>query len=77
MHGGFYLINVKQGLWDALERCDCMGSTGARNVFQSKEAAIRAIFQKLDRDVCARCDKRIFLECQALPPLGAPASKTD
>jgi SulP family sulfate permease len=44
-----------------------MEATGARNVFQSKEAAIRAIFQKLDRDVCAGCDKRIFRECRSLP----------
>jgi SulP family sulfate permease len=51
--GGFYLINVKQGLWEALERCGCMEAEGARNVFQSKEAAIRGIFQKLDKSVCA------------------------
>ncbi|WP_246155922.1 SulP family inorganic anion transporter [Thiohalocapsa marina] len=66
--GGFYLINVKKGLWDALERCHCMEATGARNVFQSKEAAIRAIFQKLDKGVCAGCTRRIFRECKALPP---------
>ncbi len=65
--GGFYLINVKQGLWEALERCHCMETTGARNVFQSKQAAIRAIFQKLDKSVCANCDKRIFQECKTVP----------
>lgn len=62
--GNFYLINVKEGLWNALERCGCMDATGARNVFQSKQAAIRAIYQKLDKTVCATCDKRIFLECR-------------
>jgi SulP family sulfate permease len=60
-----YLINVKQGLWDAMERCGCLDAAGARNVFQSKEAAITGIYQKLDRAVCAGCDKRIFLECRA------------
>ncbi len=63
--GGMYLINVKQGLWDAMERCGCLDAAGSRNVFQSKEAAITAIYQKLDRAVCAGCDKRIFLECRA------------
>lgn len=63
--GGFYLIGVKQGLWDALERCGCMDATGARNVFQSKSAAIHAIYQKLDKSACKGCEKRIFLECQA------------
>jgi SulP family sulfate permease len=62
--GGFYLVNVKQGLWEALERCGCMDATGARNVFQSKEAAIRAIYQKLDQTRCATCTQRIFRECK-------------
>jgi SulP family sulfate permease len=62
--GGFYLVNVKQGLWEMLERCECMDEEAERNVFQSKPVAIRAIFQKLDKSICATCDKRIFLECQ-------------
>ncbi len=62
--GGFYLINVKQGLWEALERCGCLDATGARNVFQSKQAAIHAIYQKLDRSVCEICQRRTFTECR-------------
>jgi len=62
--GGLYLINVKQGLWDALERDSSLDAIGSRNVFQSKEAAIRAIYQKLDRERCATCNRRIFVECQ-------------
>ena len=62
--GGFYLIGVKQGLWETLERCGCMDAAGARNVFQSKNAAIHAIFQKLDRSVCETCQRRIFTECR-------------
>jgi SulP family sulfate permease len=63
--GGFYLINVKKGFWDDLEACGCMDGESARNVFQTKGAAIRGIYQKLDKSVCATCDKRIFLECQS------------
>ena len=62
--GGFYLIGVKQGLWEALERCGCMEATGARNVFQSKNAAIHGIYQKLDKSICETCEKRVFLECR-------------
>lgn len=61
--GDLYLINVKQGLWDTLEACGCIEARGARNVFRGKEAAIHAIYQKLDKTVCATCDKRIFHEC--------------
>ena len=63
--GDLYLINVKQGLWEALERCACLDATSDRNVFATKEAGIRAIYQKLDKSICAGCDKRVFLECGA------------
>lgn len=62
--GGLYLIDVKQGLWDSLEECGCLDHIGSRRVFQDKTAAIRGIYQKLDKSICARCDKRIFNECQ-------------
>jgi SulP family sulfate permease len=61
--GGMYLINVKQGLWEALERCGCIEAAGGRNIFQSKEAAIHGIYQKLDRSICLTCTHRIFREC--------------
>jgi len=64
MSGGMYLVNVKQGLWDALEKCGCLDEGNVRNVFQTKGAAIRGIYQKLDKRICATCDKRIFWECQ-------------
>ncbi len=74
--GGFYLINVKQGLWDALDRCGYLDAAGARNVFQGKGAAIHAIYQKLDRSVCATCERRIFTECATGALRQKPASKT-
>jgi SulP family sulfate permease len=61
--GDLYLVNVKQGLWETLEACGCIDARGARNVFRGKDAAIRAIYQKLDGSVCAACEKRIFREC--------------
>ncbi|MCF7984945.1 MAG: sulfate permease [Thiohalocapsa sp.] len=73
--GGLYLVNVKQGFREALERCGCLDAIGARNVFQSKEAAIRAIFQKLDREMCAHCRARIFRECASVP-VAEPPLKT-
>ncbi len=61
--GGFYLINVKQGLREPLARCGCMDEEGARNIFLSKHAGIRGIYQKLDKTICETCERRIFLEC--------------
>ncbi|MEJ2405665.1 MAG: SulP family inorganic anion transporter [Candidatus Thiodiazotropha sp.] len=61
--GNLYLINVKQGLWTSLEKYGCLDASGGRNVFQSKSAAIRGIYQKLDKSVCAGCQHPIFHEC--------------
>ncbi|WP_455205018.1 SulP family inorganic anion transporter [Kaarinaea lacus] len=60
--GDMYLVDVKQGLWDSLDKCDCIDRLGGK-IFQTKPAAITAIFQKLDKSVCRTCDKRIFREC--------------
>lgn len=62
--GDLYLVNVKQGLWETLEACGCIEARGARKVFRGKEAAIHVIYQKLDKAVCATCEKRIFRECE-------------
>lgn len=64
MGGNLYLINVKEGLWNALEACGCFEQEGSRNVFQSKSAAVHAIYQKLDKQRCASCTVRLFRECQ-------------
>ncbi len=61
--GSLYLINVKQGLWDSLEKCGALDIIGANHVFQSKQAAITGIYNKLDREICKTCTRRIFHEC--------------
>jgi SulP family sulfate permease len=68
--GGLYLINVKQGLWDSLEECHAIGKIDPNHVFRTKSAALRAIFQKLDKSVCRGCQARIFLECATVPLAG-------
>ncbi len=67
MGGALYLIHVKQGLWNALDKCGALDAIGVGRVFQSKTAAIHAIFQKVDKDLCKRCDRRIFRECAEIP----------
>ena len=43
-----------------------MKQPGADNTLRSKADAIHAIFQRLDRERCAVCDKRIFTECASV-----------
>lgn len=65
MGGDLYLINANRGLWDTLENCGCLDEIDSRHVFKGKSNAVHAIYQKLDKSICAKCDKRIFGECQA------------
>jgi SulP family sulfate permease len=65
--GGFYLINVKQGLWTSLDECHALDKIDSHNVFQSKSAALHGIFQKLDKSVCEHCTARTFNECASVP----------
>jgi SulP family sulfate permease len=65
--GRLYLHQVKEVTLETLQRCGCQDEVGIENVFTSKQEAIAAIFERLDRNICLRCDKRIFLECASLP----------
>ena len=68
MGGGFYMYEVKEGACEALRKGGFVDDIGRENIFDSKTTALATIFEKLDRDVCARCTKRIFRECEGLPP---------
>ena len=50
-----------------LERMGILEEIGTDNMFSSKGEAISGIFKRLDRDICRRCDKRIFNECKSVP----------
>ena len=47
-----------------VEFVDILDQLGGENIFVTKIDAITSIFGRLDRSICERCDKRIFLECQ-------------
>ncbi len=69
--GDMYLYKLKDSATDVLERGGYMDKLNRQNMFDSKEDAIHQIFGRLDKSVCQRCDKRIFLECQLYAPTEA------
>lgn len=66
--GALYLYDIKKGVCDYFQKGGYLDAIGAENIFDSKDEAIAAIFQRLARSVCDRCTARIFLECMTLPP---------
>jgi len=63
-----YLCEIKKPVLDALHQSGNGDVLRADNVFELKSEAVAAICKRLDGDICARCQARIFLECQDLPP---------
>lgn len=66
--GQLYLIRVKEDVCAQFKRAGFIDEIGRENIFGGKTEAVGKIFERLDKDICARCDKRIFRECQSLPP---------
>jgi len=64
--GGLYLHQLPVGARELLRRGGYMADIGEENFFDSKGEAISGIFDRLDKSICRRCDKRIFNECKSV-----------
>jgi SulP family sulfate permease len=53
-----------------LERGGYLDRLGRDKVFATKNAAIEAIYSRLDSAICRACPARIFFECKTLLPDG-------
>lgn len=62
--GGLYLSKIKDEACRILKRGGFADQFNRENIFATKADAIESIFNRLDRTICERCDKRIFLECR-------------
>ena len=71
--GGLYLAGLKLVAQDSLIRGGFKKEIGEEYFFDRKEKAIQAIFEKLDKNVCAACTARIFRECQEWSPKEMPS----
>lgn len=64
--GGLYFYKIKEGVCEPLKRAGYVEEIGKDNMFGSKTLAISTIFDKLDKEICKRCDKRVFRECHTV-----------
>jgi len=76
MGGDLYLYRLKDSAAKAMDRGGYTEEIKAENFFDSKAEAISGIFEKLDKDICATCTKRIFLECGAPDPTSRRKNET-
>lgn len=69
--GGLYFTGLKMIAQDSMIRGGFKRQIGEDHFFTTKEEALGFIFEKLDKNICATCTKRIFLECANMPkPVG-------
>ncbi len=67
--GGLFFSGLKIIAQDVLIKGGFKKEIGEDHFFQNKEEAIPHIYALLNKDICATCDKRIFLECGPKPQL--------
>lgn len=66
--GGLYFHQLSEGARGLLRRGGYLNDIGDDSHFYvSKADAITGIFERLDKNICKRCDKRIFNECKTVP----------
>ncbi len=62
--GGLYFANLKMVAQDVLRKGGFYEKIGPENFFTDKRQAVATIYSKLDKDICASCDVRVFRECK-------------
>ena len=67
MNGDVFMYRLRDTASKVVTRGGYEAEIGEENMFDSKAEAIAGIFERLDPDICSRCDNRIFLECSSRP----------
>jgi SulP family sulfate permease len=64
--GDLFLYRLRDTASKVFKRGGYEDEIGEANIFDAKDVAITAIFERLDKDICASCKNRIFLECRKI-----------
>ncbi len=78
MGGALWIHRLRDDIRETLERGGYLDEIGRSSLYESKQQLITDVFQRLDRGICVRCDKRVFRECADLPrvDLASPSTAT-
>ncbi|MBF0309040.1 MAG: sulfate permease [Magnetococcales bacterium] len=64
--GDLYLVDVKRGPGESLQRGGLSEVVPQAHLFPGKESAIASVFPRLDAAICRSCKVRLFRECQTV-----------
>ncbi len=68
MGGDLYFHRPRPEVLDMWKRTGFLTRLGEDHIYPDKATALHAIYAKLDRNICAGCQARIFWECQPDSP---------
>ena len=74
MGGGLYIVGVQPDLCEMMKRSGQVDTVGEDHIFSHKGDAIKAIYARMDNEICRTCTARVFRECHAALPDGTPRS---
>jgi len=69
--GGIYFHQLKDEAKELLRRGGYLDEIGEDHFYDHKGEAIAGVFERLDKNICARCTRRIFNECKTVPRAGS------
>jgi len=61
--GGLYFAELKSSVYEFVSKNYLVKKLGNSHFFDTKAHAIAGIYKKLDREICKKCDARVFNEC--------------
>jgi SulP family sulfate permease len=70
--GGLALVAVQPQPWQMFERTGFLAEHGTQWIFAHKGDALRAVYPRLDSEICRHCTVRLFEECRQALPSGEP-----
>ncbi|MEM8957141.1 MAG: SulP family inorganic anion transporter [Pseudomonadota bacterium] len=65
--GGLYIVGRYPPLRRQMDQFHVIKQIGKENVFRRKRDMLATMVPKLDRNICASCKTRVFLECKNMP----------
>ena len=73
--GQLYLHQLKDEPKRILSRGGYLNDIGTEHLYETKGEAIADMFKVMDKEICRRCEARIFNECRSLPKVGDARSE--